>query len=283
MKTGQAASASETLHSIVFYNLLSTELVRKAGYYYLPAYTGGDDADFYQRVKRARPQGPAEVDAYCMHPPDLYYAPVKYWAYSINFMVFNGSLGDIDFSRAAVSAGIGLNAAAALAAGQRWERRLAIEYIKALLLGGWGKPSWQKMQDSYSASSVTAAPEAELEKQGVGFIDLELRRDAADSLLKRMKRDIGQVLRKKVAVGKCHGNYKAMPLAALASEAWFMQGNGNYILLAKSSNILLWVLRLIIFGILALPFIVFMEIMLIVSKLRRPDTSGFGREPNEKR
>ena len=283
MKTGQAASASETLHSIVFYNLLSTELVKKAGYYFLPAYTGGDDADFYQRVKRAQPQGPVEVDAYCMHPPDLYYAPVKYWAYSINFMVFNGRLGDIDFSRVAVSAGIGLNAAAALAAGQGWERRLAVEYIKALVLGRWGKSSWQKIQDSYSASSVSALAAAELEKQGIRFIDFELRRDAADSLFKRMKRDIGQVFHQKVAVGKCHGNYKAMPLAALASEAWFRQGDGSYILLAKNANPIIWALRLVLFGILALPLIVFMECVLVVSKLRRPDTGGFGKDLNGKR
>lgn len=280
MKTGQAASESETLHSIVFYNLLSTELVRKAGYYFLPAYTGGDDADFYQRVKRAHRAGPVEVDAYCMHPPDLYYAPVKYWAYSVNFMVFNGTLADIDLSRMAVSAGIGLNAAAALACGQKWARRLAIEFIKVLLMGEWGKKSWQKMQASYSADSVGRA---ELEKQGIRFIDLELRRDSADSLRKRMKRDIGQVLRQKVAVKKCHGNYKAMPLAALASEAWFRQGDGNYILLAKSSNPLLWILRLVLFGILALPLIIFMEIMLVISKLRRPDTGVFGLEPDKKR
>ncbi|OYW05639.1 MAG: hypothetical protein B7X11_01760, partial [Acidobacteria bacterium 37-65-4] len=254
------------------------------GYYFLPAYTGGDDADFFQRVKKSKPAGPVEIDAYCMHPPDLYYAPVKYWAYSINFMVFNGSLGDVDFSRAAVSAGIGLNTAAALAAGQGWERRLAIEYVKALLLGRWGRSSWQKIQDSYSASSVQTIPAAELEKKGgIKFIDLELRRDAADNLLKRMKRDIGKVLRKKVAVGKCHGNYKAMPLAALASEAWFMQGDGNYILLAKSANPILWLIKLVLFGILTLPFIVFMEIMLIVSKLRRPDTGGFGQDANTKR
>jgi len=253
---------------IPWYALLSTDLVRRCGLYYLPLYYGAEDVEYGSRIKTK----PYIINSQCQHPPPSimsYKNLEKSLVYQVNGLVIARDIGVRTLVMYLITLFVSMPAH--LIFFPAYGTRAFSALLSCLLTHTYGKAAAGRMVTGFRDYITEQIPE---NLQHVSY-------SSAVSVDKRYPlmpfRIIRETFRKNVAIDYCRSGFLVTVASIFAKKAFFRIENGRYLLLSDNSNQAIHAVRLLFFA-ACLPFVaVFITVIILpINIILRPQTKGYG-------
>jgi hypothetical protein len=253
---------------IPWYGLLTTELARRYGLYYLPLYYGAEDSEYGTRIKIT----PHIIASQCQHPwvALLSYDNLdKSMKYQVNSLAISRKTGAESWF--IIWATLALSLPVHLIFFPPYGRRAVSTMMSCLLSHTYGKAASDRLSSGFRDYIVDKIPENFAHVNYSSPLSFDL------GYLLMPFGVFRDTFRKNTAIDSSRSGIAVAFASVFSKKAYFRTKNGGYLPLADNSNPLIHAIKLLIFAALLPVFAVFIvAIILPLNMLLHPQTERYG-------
>jgi len=256
--------------ALPYYSLIDIDLVKKAGLHFAPLYMGAEDREFEDRLFLFAK--PVMTESRVTHPGwhSIFVDLERSMRYRINEMLLG-----IPAHKAGYLYGFAVMSLCYIIFGTPAVRNGGFHTLNCMITQRYGLDSIK----GFAAVQAPARQEPEFDRIVTPLASLKgakyfLYRSSEGPKPAQMLGLAGATARKRVLVMPVN-TFGALVPIIVAKETWILTKTGRY-LFAENRNAIAHLLKLLLFGLLFLPFLAIGFMTLLLNWARKPRTVGYG-------